>query len=153
MTYYFDSSSVVKIYLEEIGSDWVETICLQNPEGEIAISQIAGAEVSAAMHRRHRTGDINTQTLEDALNAFETDFAHFFVRIPVSLAVIKRAMKLIRRHPLRGYDAVQLATALEWADRLTSFGLAKPIFVSADNVLNQAATVEGLQTEKPLNHP
>jgi hypothetical protein len=45
MTHYFDSSGVVKIYLEEIGSDLVETICLQNSEGEIGISQIAGAEV------------------------------------------------------------------------------------------------------------
>lgn len=153
MTYYFDSSGVVKIYLEEIGSDWVETICLQNSEGEIAISQIAGAEVCAAIKRRHRSGDINTQTLEEALTAFENDFAHFFVRIPVSLAIIKRAMKLIRRHPLRGYDAVQLATALEWADRLVVFGLAKPVFVSADNFLNEAAVLEGLQTENPRNHP
>lgn len=54
MMHYFDSSAVVKIYLQEIGSDWVETVCLQNSEGEIAISQIAGAEVCAAIHRRHR---------------------------------------------------------------------------------------------------
>jgi len=153
MTYYFDSSGVVKIYLEETGSDWVEDICLQNSEGEIAISQIAGAEVTAAINRRHRAGDIDSTTLENALESFEIDFARFFVRIPVSLAIIKRAMKLIRRHPLRGYDAVQLATALEWADRLTAFGLTKPIFVSSDNVLNQAATLEGLQTENPLNNP
>jgi hypothetical protein len=152
MTHYLDSSAVVKVYLDEVGSDWVETICLQNSEGEIGISQIAGAEVVAAINRRHRTGDIDTTTLETALDAFESDFSHFFVRIPVSLAIIQRAMSLLRRHPLRGYDAVQLATALEWADRLTPFGLAKPIFVSADNVLNQAAIQEGLQTENPNNH-
>jgi hypothetical protein len=152
MTHYFDSSAVVKIYLDEIGSDWVETLCLQNSEGEIGISQIAGAEVFAAINRRHRSGDIDTLTLETALDAFESDFTRFFVRIPVSLFIIQRAMKLIRRHPLRGYDAVQLATALEWADRLASFGLAKPIFVSADNNLNQAAILEGLQTENPNDH-
>jgi hypothetical protein len=153
MTHYFDSSAVVKVYLDEIGSDWVEAICLQNFEGEIGISQITGAEVVAAMHRRYRTGDIDKITLETALYAFESDFAHFFVKIPVSLIIIQRAMKLIRRHPLRGYDAVQLATALEWADRLIAFGLAKPIFVSADNALNQAASFEGLLTEHPLDHP
>lgn len=62
-------------------------------------------------------------------------------------------MRLIRRHPLRGYDAVQLATALEWGERLTAFGLARPVFVSADSVLNQAAVSEGLQTENPTDHP
>ncbi len=153
MIHYFDSSAMVKIYLDEIGSDWVETVCLQNSEGEIGISQIAGAEVAAAINRRYRAGDIDATTLESALNAFEVDFSHFFVRIPVSLPIIQRAMKLIRRHPLRGYDAVQLATALEWADRLTDFGLAKPIFVGADTVLNQAAVSEGLQIANPNDHP
>jgi hypothetical protein len=152
MTHYFDSSAAVKIYLQETGSDWVETVCLQNSEGEIGISQIAGAEVVAAINRRHRTGDIDAATLGTALDAFESDFSHFFVRIPVSLAIIRQAMRLLRQHPLRGYDAVQLATALEWADRLASFGLAKPIFVGADNLLNQAAIQEGLQTENPNTH-
>ncbi|NOT59076.1 MAG: nucleic acid-binding protein, partial [Acidobacteria bacterium] len=56
-------------------------------------------------------------------------------------------------HALRGYDAVQLAAALEENDELMSFGLPALTLVSADAELNKAAQAEGLNVENPNNHP
>jgi hypothetical protein len=56
-------------------------------------------------------------------------------------------------HPLRTYDAVQLASALESTTRLVAAGLLPLRFVSADARLLVAAATEGLMTEEPQAHP
>ena len=67
--------------------------------------------------------------------------------------VVRRAEDLLAVHPLRTYDAVQLASALESNTRLVTAGLSPVIFVSADARLLVAAVAEGLMTEDPYTHP
>ena len=62
-------------------------------------------------------------------------------------------MRLATKHSLRGYDAVQLAAALEANDERIANGLPTLTFVSADTELNTAAQAEGLPVENPNNHP
>jgi len=62
-------------------------------------------------------------------------------------------MRLSEIRGLRGYDAVQLATALELENRFSANNLSSIIFISADNHLNQAAQTEGLTVDNPNNHP
>ena len=59
------------------------------------------------------------------------------------------AKGVIQRHPLRAYDAVQLASALILNSALIADKLSPLTFVSADNVLCEAAQAEGLPTENP----
>jgi predicted nucleic acid-binding protein len=66
--------------------------------------------------------------------------------------VIGTAINLTQRHPLRGYDAVHLATALRLSEALTDEALEPLTFVSADDVLCQAAEAEGLMVENPNEH-
>jgi len=54
---------------------------------------------------------------------------------------------------LRGYDAVQLATALAANRKRLNDGLGALIFVSADDELNTAAKAEGLSVENPNDYP
>lgn len=61
-------------------------------------------------------------------------------------------MTLTQNHRLRGYDAVQLATALVTSDTLQVQNLSAPIFVASDNDLLSAATDENLPVENPLVH-
>lgn len=71
------------------------------------------------------------------------------VRKPwVSAGLVAQAATLARRHALRGYDAVQLAAALEIHATDPSLTL-----LSADAELNTAATAEGLAVEDPNSHP
>lgn len=71
-----------------------------------------------------------------------------YFRVAVTDAVIHSAMALARRYALRGYDAVQLATALEVKQSMPSV-----ILVSADVELNAAAMAENLAVEDPNSHP
>jgi hypothetical protein len=63
------------------------------------------------------------------------------------------AMDLSEKHGLKGYDSIQLATALELQTSQSSTALLPLIFVSADDKLNTAAQAEGLIVENPNNHP
>jgi len=62
------------------------------------------------------------------------------------------AEDLLTVHPLRTYDAVPLASALESNIRLVASGLSPLTFVAADARLLVAAATEGLMTEDPNAH-
>ena len=57
------------------------------------------------------------------------------------------------KHGLRGYDAVQLAAAIQVRDERLALGASPPTLVSADTELNAAAMMEGLRVENPNHHP
>jgi len=63
---------------------------------------------------------------------FVQDCAEHFVLLPVDRLVIDRAVELTQRHRLRGYDAVQLATALVATETMQLQSVSAPIFVAAD---------------------
>ena len=66
--------------------------------------------------------------------------------IEVRPAVLARVRGLAQRHPLRGYDAVQLATALAVAQHKTPI-----VFWCADWTLLAAARAEGLRVRQPTD--
>jgi uncharacterized protein len=70
----------------------------------------------------------------------------------VNRDVIDKAVVLVQSQPLRGYDAVQISTALNSRAILTAAGIIDFIFLSADRNLISAASVEGLKVENPDNH-
>jgi predicted nucleic acid-binding protein len=69
--------------------------------------------------------------------------------VAISRSIIDRAVSLTQKHKLRGYDAVQLATALVANGVLTTAGLAHLTFVAADDDLVVAARAEGMAAENP----
>ena len=79
---------------------------------------------------------------------FQLDFARQYFIIEVSAGLVAEAASLAGKHGLRGYDAVQLAAALEIHAKLPSLTLAL-----RDAELNAAATAEGLSVDDPNNHP
>jgi hypothetical protein len=64
-------------------------------------------------------------------------------------SMVSQAAELTQRHPLRGYDAVHLASALALDLSLKAAGLPPAVFVSADEVLCEAARAEGLEVVNP----
>ena len=73
---------------------------------------------------------------------------HQYFIVEVSPPLVAKAATLARKHALRGYDAVQLAAALE----VKAHSPALTMF-SADDDLNAAAAAEGLLAEDPDLHP
>jgi len=67
--------------------------------------------------------------------------------------IVLLARDLLDRHPLRAYDAVQLASAIVANQALIAANLPPLVFVSADDRLNAVAATEGLAVDNPNLHP
>ena len=140
-SYFFDSSALVKRYVYEAGTDWVTSLIDPTAGHEIFVARISGVEVVSAIKRRERAGTTSRQDAQEAISNFRADFAAFFTVLEISASLISEAMSLAERYDLRGYDAVQLAAALE-VDRRRS----------ADHALNEAGLAEGLTVDDPNRH-
>jgi len=64
--------------------------------------------------------------------------------------ILQSAQDLLEKHPLRAYDAIQLASAVDTHTKLISANLQPLIFVSADTRLLSAAVSEGVQVYHPV---
>lgn len=152
-SFYFDSSALVKYYIIESGTEWVRN-SIDGRVGmewvnSISTSALTWAEMISAFAKRHRMESISTHSCRALTARFLREARLRYGRLRVNDVVIEAAVELIQRHPLRAYDAVQLATALLLNRRLLADKLPSLTFVSADNVLCKAARAEGLSTENP----
>ena len=149
--YYLDASVLVKRYADEAGSIWIRQITDREAQHVILLAEITLAEVASALAAKHRApGGITQQQKERALSRFLQDCDEHFLLLPVDRSVIDRAVALTQNHRLRGYDSVQLATALVTRETLMQQKLSGLIFVASDSDLLSAATVENLPVENPL---
>jgi len=151
---YLDSSAVVKIYIPEIGSPWVRLLAeAVTPEGEweneIALAKIGIVEIVAAITKRRQMKDITAEQQKRFIANFLDDCVGRFSKFDADDGIIRLAVDLAQRHPLRGYDAVHLATAIVLNRALVASKLPPLTFISADDVLCEAAKEEGLPTENP----
>jgi predicted nucleic acid-binding protein len=146
-TYYLDASAVVKRYVSEMGSAWVQALC-NNKENTVIM-----AEVASAFARAARGGRISAEERLSYLDLFIGDCAERYRLVATERTIVNSAVDLTQRHCLRGYDAVHLATALAINTELLRKQLPPLTFVAADDDLLKAAEAEGLPTENPNLHP
>lgn len=133
MTLYLDTSSLVKLYVAEAGS---EDVRAQVDRATIvATSMIAYAETRAALARRRRERALRPAAFAAAKRTFEEDWPNY-VAVQVTAALCRDAGNLTERYALRGYDSVHLASFLEIAREA---GPADTEFSSFDDRLNRAA--------------
>lgn len=151
--YFFDSSATVKRFSIETGSNFVINLFKPSTKNVIYVSEISLVEVISALSRQKRGGFLNPQQCDKAVNRFRRIFLMRLKKIAVDDTLIEQASFLAEKHFLRGYDAVQLAGALEIQKTRQLAGASPLTFVSADNALNQAAQSEGLTVDNPNNHP
>lgn len=133
MTVYLDTSSLVKLYVEEAGSDEVRELVTHTTV--VATSVVAYPETRAAFARLRRAGDLSPAQFAAAKHNFEAQWAAF-VALEVSAAISREAGALAERYALRGFDALHLASFAEVARRA---GPADTQFSSFDDRLNNAA--------------
>jgi predicted nucleic acid-binding protein len=153
MLYYFDSSAAVKRYAPEKGSEWVKLLVEPIEGNTVYLGQIGVVEIAAALSRKVRTKELTQKGYEAALWLFLRDVQNEeYIIAPLSDQAVDLAVDLTRRHPLRGYDAVHLATAIILNTALLEVELPSLTFVSADEALCKAAREEGLPADNP-NEP
>jgi hypothetical protein len=149
--YFLDSSALVKRYVAETGTTWINSLFTREAGHILYVARISGAELVAALFRRVRTGDLTLLEAQAVATQFKTDFRQRFQVIEITEKLIDSAMILAERYGLRGYDSVQLAAVLELQTIRVSLSLPDITFVCADSQLNITAAVIGLRVEDPNN--
>ena len=133
MTAYLDTSSLVKLYIDEPGSDDVAR--LVEAADIVVTSVLAYPEARATFARRRREGLLKPTEYTAVVAQFEADWPRF-VAIGLDGALARAAGALADKHRLRGGDAAHLA-ALELV--LGGAGPDDVHFSCADDRLSKAA--------------
>jgi uncharacterized protein len=106
---YFDSSALVKLVLDEVGSDIAAA--LWNACDVALSSRLAHPEVCAALAAAERNHDLTASEAAAAASDWEL-FWGSMRPVELSADVERVAGSLAATHHLRGADAVHLASAL-----------------------------------------
>jgi uncharacterized protein len=133
---FLDTSALVQRYLPEPGSERVRAMLRTSVE--LAVASITVAELCAGIARAHREGRLTRVQRDRIIDRVPTDLELFQVVEP-RWRLLLGVAELVRLHPLRAYDAVQLAACLE-------LRRAKAVELwAADGELIRAARAERLK--------
>jgi predicted nucleic acid-binding protein len=136
---YFDTSALIKRYVEELGRREVLELLRKNRG---VISAILPVEVHSALRRRVADKTLDAKRLPSILKRFAADRTYWTV-IEVSSDVLAAAESLGGVHPLRALDSIHVASAKLLRDRIASQTFT---FVSADAHQTKVAEALGLKT-------
>ena len=138
MILYLDTSSLLKLYVEEKGSAKVADFLKSS---EIAATSIVGyAEARAAFARKFREKAFTVQKYGRFVSAFKKDWESYLI-VKVTKEIVWLAGDLAERHSLKGLDAIHLSSAITLGKESAS-----PItFLCADRKLQRASKLEELQ--------
>lgn len=137
MILYLDTSALVKLYIDELGSTEVK----QRVKAAqiVSTSRVAYVEARAGIARKFRDAELSKTEYNHMLEDLEEDWGSYFI-VEVSESVTKLAGQLVHRYPLRGFDAIHLASGLLLKNR----SRLELSFACFDDRLKGAAQMEGL---------
>ncbi|HEX9756873.1 MAG TPA: type II toxin-antitoxin system VapC family toxin [Nitrospiria bacterium] len=135
---YLDTSALIKRYITETGSDKIRS--LFTSQDHLATSKVAYVEVYAAFTRRKREGDLPSMRYQQVCRLFEREWPAYLV-IELHDDILRLSRDLIKKHPLRGLDAIHLASAKLIKQKISK----ETIFGCADNRLLNSAKSEGFK--------
>jgi len=135
---YLDTSALIKRFVAEKGSPLIQMIMTHH--GSVATAKIAYAEVYAGLARKHREGYLSDSMYALSCRQFESDWKAY-IRIDLRDEILLMTRDLIQRYPLRGFDAIHLASALSLKSALRE----DLTFAAADERLLRVAEAEHLR--------
>lgn len=135
---FWDSSAVVPLLVQQSGSTSADGWFSR--DRSIAVWALTGVEVASALGRLLREGRLQEAEVRDA-EARSAELLAACHQVTDLGGVTTQALRLLRLHPLRSADALQLGAALEWS-------AGKPegrVFHTFDTRLALAAQREGFR--------
>lgn len=139
MITYVDTSSLLKLLIDEDGSERAELIW--DSADVLASVALVVVEGRAALAAAHRGALLDARQHRRARQSFEALVGALSI-VEVTEALIVDAADLAEAEALRGYDAVHLAAAVT---------VGATVFTSADSELCAAAQRRRLHVANPLS--
>jgi uncharacterized protein len=106
---YLDTSALVKLYVDEAGSDVVMRYVQQ--ASVVATSKIAFVEARSAFARAKREGILSDKGYRQSVERLRYDWKRYMI-VEISDALIEAAGEMTDKFSLRGFDALHLSSAL-----------------------------------------
>ena len=142
MKIFLDTSSLIKLYHLEIGTDYLDKLLEDNSISEIFLSDIAKVEFTSAIWKKVRTKDLTEKEANSIIDSFEKDYTNYtFIDLDTYLIIL--AKDLVFKYGLKGLrtlDSFHLASILKIKSKL-SFA------VTADDLLKSLIKEEGIKTK------
>ena len=135
MKTFFDSSAFAKRYVEEPGSQAVDTLC--TAATELAVSIVCIPEIISALNRRVRERSLSARQYEMVKESLSDDIRDVLI-VNLTPQVITTCTTILEASPARAMDTLHIACAVQWGAEL---------FVSADRKQILAAKRAGLRTK------
>ena len=139
--YYWDTSALVKQFIQEIGTD--EALALRSDAPPHATATIAYTETFSAFRRRVRESALKEPHYHEVIRRFLQEWPAY-IRINLDESILERSRTLLERYPLRTLDSIHLASAIDLQNQLNE----PSVIISADAQLLRAAMAEGLTTKR-----
>ena len=144
MKIFLDTSSLFKLYHQEIGTEALEKIFEQSKITHLFLSEIAKLEFSSTVWKKVRTKEITPSEALTTIKHFESDFSNFSFIATDSL-ILEQARNLITKYGtegLRTLDSIQLSSCIALAKEVD-------VFFADDKILKTLLYREGLKTQMP----
>lgn len=141
MILFFDSSAMIKAYIEEEGSSEVDKLI--NLANEIIVSPITKIECFSAIKRLLIENQSSEKEYKEIKNDIIFDFS-FFNILYFNQYIEATAIELVDKYQLKTLDSIQLASCIEVKNKITSF-------IVCDNKLLNAANKENLPIINPID--
>lgn len=144
MKLFLDTSTLFKLYHQETGSEFVDSLFSNFPVKEVFLSEITKVEFASTAWKKFRVREITEEQVMGMLASFENDLKKYTF-LQIDNMVIEHAKQLFAKYGsqgLRALDSIQFSTALllnTYAD----------LFVTSDKLLEIFFKQEGLPTENP----
>jgi uncharacterized protein len=138
MTTYVDTSTLLKLFIEEPGS--TKAVAIWEAADAVVASQLIVVEAHAAIAAAARGRRLTRDQHDQAKTSLKVTVEDVFLAA-VTEQIVDHACVLAEDHGLRGYDAVHLATALS---------ISATVFTSADAKLCEAAARVGFHVANPI---
>lgn len=133
---YIDTSALVRLLLHEGDSAPIEQAMQSGPASSILIR----LELSSAIFRRWRSGEVSEAERDVLLGAADAQLLPAITLLPLDATVLQEAEEIVRSHAVRTLDALHLGTAVVAARHARRQG-ATLDFCTADQRQADAATV------------
>ena len=137
MITYVDTSVLIKLLVEEPGSDRAAVIW--DEADTLATARLLYVEARAALAAARRAGRLRPVQHARTATEFESLWSQMAI-VEITEDLVSRAAELAERERLRGYDAIHLAAALL---------IGADVLASADVELCAAAARHGISVANP----
>lgn len=140
MKIFLDTSSLLKLYHNEIGSKEIVELFEQQNIEEVYLSDLAKIEFKSAVFKKVRTMDLNIEEANSLIKLFELDYSKYTF-IACNAEIVERSCMLLVKYGvegLRSLDSIQLASILKFQISIA---------ISADDKLNKFIAAEGVKTD------